>query len=928
MGVTTEPVIVGMSYSEFAKKFGEEKAKEALKRIYGTEDPVKAAEIQKERMKQIIGVQPQQQTQPQPTQTTQTIPGQLLPGYSITTGQPVTQPYKLEPAQATQPTSVSPIVYKPEIKIESVKPETPSQKFPAGFITIPAKAEPTKQQQIGEIVYDVSKEKVVESVIVGGKVVEQKVHTPEKGKAFDVEKIVEETTKQGGTVALRTERVTTLRIPVFAEVPESAKVTDVTYDSKTGEISYTVSREAKEQLGWQSSHIHLLGAYTQAGPYKNLENPYIKAALEKGLTLEQQFRKKIEEAKAEYLEMQRRTPYMQLSEGLAKETAEMEPGVARFIKQEIASIPLSFHSIIYGLTEPIRQAQIRFKYGEAGAIAIKEVQAIEEKAIEEQKERIKAEMEYYRQHPRKAWEDIAKMPLGEKIETALKLAKIGTSAYLLAKSPAPGIKGTTKVSIKPGETKVIAETERGEAIALTKAKMKVEVPGKEVKEYDVKIVSRGFQKGKHVIGEHFVEVKDMKTGKVEHYFAVGKGKKIPQGIKEITKMEYEGQEVVSYRGTDFYIEKQTLYKPETRLVIKPGFDRPIIGLESTVEEHGTTTGLVSYKHVGQLYRPGFEHVKRPIELIGKEAGKAAVVAKGKDVEVAGLIDVKAAMVKTKPVPEAKGFYPPAKISTTKTIIPPEVSEGIKFVFGEKPRIEPIAKELVVGSAEALKSVATIKAPAQPSLAPTFAGATLLATHEAPKIEKASEAYFSKVGTPYPKEEMLTETEEKARVVTVRPEITEEMLSTYLIKQTQKVEEKIKEEERIRQTLIEGEKEIETTKTEEILTTKPIEVTKTRHVVKIEPKETVGHKITLIERLAAREIERLMKKQKVIKRTMPTRVFPAQVPLKVVPFIEKRGTLVLGKRERPRKERLSLSVERFLKIRPITTPKEILKRLRL
>ena len=87
------------------------------KRIYGTDDPVKAAKIQKERMKQIIGVQSQQQIQPQPTQTT---PGQLLPGYSITTGQPVTQPYKLEPSQVSLPLEKTEVILpgkKEDIKV-------------------------------------------------------------------------------------------------------------------------------------------------------------------------------------------------------------------------------------------------------------------------------------------------------------------------------------------------------------------------------------------------------------------------------------------------------------------------------------------------------------------------------------------------------------------------------------------------------------------------------------------------------------------------------------------------------------------------------------------------------------------------------------------------------------------------------------------
>jgi hypothetical protein len=173
---------------------------------------------------------------------------------------------------------------------------------------------------------------------------------------------------------------------------------------KPDETSYTISREYKEselsQLAGQK-----LPLIHQQHSFSNLENPYIKAAVEKGLTKEQQFREKVEQAKKEFIEMERQTPYAKIEEGLSKEIGEMQPGAARFLKTQIASYPRTFHMFLHGITRPIRMAQIRWKYGEAGKVALEEVTRAEKEVYEEQKkaqqEEFMKKWEEYRADPKK-----------------------------------------------------------------------------------------------------------------------------------------------------------------------------------------------------------------------------------------------------------------------------------------------------------------------------------------------------------------------------------------------------------------------------------------------------------------------------------------------------------------------------------------------
>jgi hypothetical protein len=105
-----EPTIVGMPYSEFAKKYGEEKARQALQRIYGTTDPQQAAQIERQRMQQVLGIstQPQQPAPPKPSQTQQispppsgpTSPEEFIPNVTQSTTTQTTPEIKI-PADPT-----------------------------------------------------------------------------------------------------------------------------------------------------------------------------------------------------------------------------------------------------------------------------------------------------------------------------------------------------------------------------------------------------------------------------------------------------------------------------------------------------------------------------------------------------------------------------------------------------------------------------------------------------------------------------------------------------------------------------------------------------------------------------------------------------------------------------------------------------------
>jgi len=868
MPITTEPVIVGLPYSEFVKKFGEDKARAALQKIYGTTDPAKAAEMQQQKTQQILNQQSQPSGPASPSQQ-----GQLAPGYSITTGQPVTQPTQLKTTNAT-----------------------------------PASSETSSS-------------------------------------------------------------ISTTSIQKISAQPES-------------QILYST----------QSQH-----------PYSNLENPYIKVALEKGLTKEQQFREKVEQAKQEYLQMEQQTPYSKLQEGVSKEMEQMQPGVARFLKMQAASPVFQFHQLVHGVTEPIRQAQIRLKYGEAGEAAIREVQAKEKEAIEQQKEQLQTEYAYYQANPKKVWEDIAKMSPGEKVETVLKLGQIAFSAYSLAKGPAPGVKETYRVKVEPSETKVIAETTKGESMATTKGKIIVERvttygEGKEavktVGEYDLKAVSQGVKQGKDVVGTHVIELVDKKTGAVEYYYAQGKASEISSAIKEIMQQQAEGKEITVYQGKQLFVTKQTMYKPQAELVMQPStLERPYpeIGVRYTVQKT-QSKALGSYEFLRGLEQPGVEHPFKNYEVLGKEVGRVGAISKqktgGVNVEFAQKGAVEAALVRGKPIEEQKGFVPQDIIG--KSSPTGEVQKFMKFSYGElvepketstgevlltkqkilqlsvgkveQPKQVPI-KEAPVGELSAMqqsliKSVAESKAPAptttktnvpivpvqtsQPSVAqpstfipqvttesvpiekpqePKIETKTITVTGVSPlekekvgvNIESASQAFFSKVGTSYVKETLLNEEEQKARVVTVGPKVTEEQVQTYLTKQ------------------IEAEKAAEETTTKsnkDVLA--PIKIKegaeeKTKKVLGMRSEQSINLEEKMVQKLTEKQIQKQMLKQKVIQPSVPTRVFPTAVSAKVVPYIPKLKSLFGG--ERGRKYKTRQAIQSWLKTRPITEPKDVFKALK-
>ncbi|MCC5994250.1 MAG: hypothetical protein LM587_01510 [Candidatus Aenigmarchaeota archaeon] len=935
MPITAEPTIVGMPYSEFAKKFGEDKAKAALQRIYGTSDPQKAAEMQQQRIQQILNQQSQQKPAQassgpaSPTALVQTQPGQLAPGYSITTGQPVTQPTQLK-----TPNVVEPLTYKPQVEIKSAPVE-----------------KPVSPSQTGSVVY--------------------KTVTPASSETSS--------------------NVSTTNIQKVSTQPES----QILYSS-------------------QSQH-----------PYSNLENPYIKVASEKGLTKEQQFRQKVEQAKQEYLQMEQQTPYSKLQEGVSKEIGQMQPGVTRFLKMQAASPVFQFHQLMHGITEPIRQAQIRLKYGEAGEAAIREVQAKEKEAIEQQKEQFQAEYAYYQANPKKAWEDIAKMPLEEKIETALKLGQIAFSAYSLAKGPAPGVKETYRVKVEPSETKVIAETTKGGSMATTKGKIVVEKvttygEGKEVVktigEYDLKVVSQGVKQGKDVIGTHVIELVDKKTGAVEHYHATGKASEISSAIKTIMQQQAEGKEVTVYQGKQLFVTKQSLYKPETRLVVQPAsLERPYpqFGFEYTVEKT-QSKALGSYEFLRSLEQPGVEHPYKPYEVVGTEVGRVGVISKqkvsGTTVEFAQKGSVEAALIRGKPIEEPRGFYPPPK---EEPIVNPDVAAGIKYIFGEarvgynyepfsyvektatpelkivaikpptpepiktqpaywgktvledistKPQTKPVpTAELSVMQQSLIKDIAAMKAPApttkanipivpittqttQPSVTqpstfipqvttksvpiekpeePKIETKTITVTGVSPlekekvgvNIESASQAYFSRIGTSYVKETLLNEEEEKARVVTVGPKVTEEQVQTYLTKQ-------IEAEKTVKETTAESSQDVLAIKIKEGIEEK------TKKALGMKAEQSINLEEKMVQKLTEKQIQRQMMKQKVIQPTVPVKVFPTAIPTKIVPivpYIPKLKPLFGG--GGGRKQGTRLAIQAWLKNRPIIEPKDVFKALK-
>jgi hypothetical protein len=90
---------------------------------------------------------------------------------------------------------------------------------------------PKIERQVGEKVYSVTEGKIVETTVVGGKVVDIKEHKPPEGYVFNRE-IIEETLGKEGRVALKTENLTTIRVPITADIPLSATITDFGYKKK------------------------------------------------------------------------------------------------------------------------------------------------------------------------------------------------------------------------------------------------------------------------------------------------------------------------------------------------------------------------------------------------------------------------------------------------------------------------------------------------------------------------------------------------------------------------------------------------------------------------------------------------------------------------------------------------------------------------
>ena len=122
--MAVEPTIVGLSYSEFVKQYGEQKAKEALKRFYGTDDVKLASQIAEERMKQIVS-QPQSiKVKIEP----------ISPGYNISTGQPVTNPYSLTKTSSSSSQPTQTVQTQTQLHYSSAFPERILQKDPNAVV--------------------------------------------------------------------------------------------------------------------------------------------------------------------------------------------------------------------------------------------------------------------------------------------------------------------------------------------------------------------------------------------------------------------------------------------------------------------------------------------------------------------------------------------------------------------------------------------------------------------------------------------------------------------------------------------------------------------------------------------------------------------------------------------------------------------------
>ncbi len=256
-------------------------------------------------------------------------------------------------------------------------------------------------------------------------------------------------------------------------------------------------------------------------------------------------------------------------------------------------------------------------------------------------------------------------------------------------------------------------------------------------------------------------MKNLKTGEVVDYYATGKTKAISSALKEIIKIEKEGQMVGVYEGKDIVISRYQLYKPKSEIVMQPAtLEKPYpeFGIRAEVEEM-TGKGVASYEFTREKVFPGFEHPKG-VKLVGKEVGTIEGISKTE-----GILGLEKG--------EVKGVYiqPIREEPTGFTVVAPSTSESVvgKSTSLTIPKtvetIKPEPQSLLAQQKVLLKEIAETVKPAPK-------------TTEFPQTILGTQAFFSQVGTAYPK------TEEK--VITQR-EVPSGLTSAweyYLTKQAQ------------------------------------------------------------------------------------------------------------------------------------------------
>jgi hypothetical protein len=361
---------------------------------------------------------------------------------------------------------------------------------------------------------------------------------------------------------------------------------------------------------------------------------------------------------------------------------------------------------------------------------------------------------------------------------------------------------------------------------------------------------------------------------------------IPKGLeyKEAKKSFYESPKWVEAQPAKEWIEavrKGKIVKETPNYIIKE-----YKGYEYIIAKNPTglpTKEITSEDVINVLRKDIGAYQKVGIIEKGKYAGMEVYVGKGAAMPIElpkeEETTIKVFKSTKEPRPILKELAESYKLSQAEEIAKSQaeqfknIEKATQTLLQGKAEIKPIEYKQIAlevrpqsipTSTSALVGLTTGFVKLEPTLTPSQAPTPVKEVLEAKQIIKPEEAYFSKVGTPYMKEEV------EQRVVSVKPELSQQQVEALMIKQMQETKQMQKQLQ------------------EQII--KPMRVEKITPIEKQVQLEKTMQKLAQLQQ----QVQRQMQKPRVIPTTQTYgfRVYPPYLPFKVIRGQQRQGGKML------------------------------------